>query len=387
VLLRFAQVVSFLGCIGAAGYYLLCLRGVFEFRRVRRGEGKQPSSAASVLRVSLLKPVRGADPQAYESLRSHCLLDYPDYEIIFGVADRADPAVPIIARLIAEFPARRIELVVCGQALGTNRKVSNLIQMLPHARYEYLLITDSDIRVPPDYLRRVVMPFASPQVGMVTCLYRGVAAQTLGSKLEALGISTDFFAGVLASWTLSGRKLRFAFGSTLAMHRAALSAIGGFEPLVDFLADDFELGKRIAEAGFEVVLSNMVVETYLPDHSFADFFAHQLRWARSIRGSRPWGYIGVLLTYGLPWGLAALAAYSGGLWGWGLLILMVTLRLAVADSVGRSLLGDSSIWPRILLLPLRDLISLAVWVDSFTGRRVRWRDEEFILEKGRLRPA
>jgi ceramide glucosyltransferase len=319
-------------------------------------------------------------------LRSHCLLDYPDYEIIFGVADPEDPAVSLVERLIREFPDRAIRLVTCPQALGANRKVSNLIQMEPHARFEHLVINDSDIRVPASYLKKVMPPFADPRVGMVTCLYRAVAGRSLGSRLEALGISTDFFPGVLAALRLEG-ELRFALGSTLAFPRGVLAAIGGFEPLLDYLADDFELGCRVAAAGYQVVLADVVVETNLPNYSFGDFFAHQLRWGRSTRDSRPWGYSGVLLTQGLPWAFAALLASGGAAWGWALAGLVAALRVAVADAVGRGVLGDRFVWPRLWLLPLRDLVGMAVWIGSYTGRRVRWREEEFILEKGRLRPA
>lgn len=386
--------VAALGALSAAGYYGLALAGAraLRRRRVQDAEGSEPAAALPTAAealfppVSLLKPLCGTDPRAYETLRSHCLLDYPEYEIIFGVAAPEDSAVPLVERLIREFPALPIRLVVCPLALGANRKVSNLIQMEPHARFEHLVINDSDIRVPAGYLKKVMPPFADSRVGMVTCLYRGVADRSLGSKLEALGISTDFFPGVLAALRFEG-ELRFALGSTLALPRRVLAAIGGFEPLLDYLADDFELGCRVAATGLKVVLADVVVETNLPNYSFGDFFAHQLRWGRSTRDSRPWGYSGVLLTQGLPWALAALLASGEAAWGWALFGLVALLRVTVAGEVGRGVLGDRSVWQYFWLLPLRDLIGLGVWIGSYTGRRVRWREEEFILEKGRLRPA
>jgi ceramide glucosyltransferase len=394
VLHHLVRIVTALGALGAASYYGLVLAGAraFRRRRVQHAGGSEPATAlptaaeAVFPRVSLLKPLCGTDPRAYETLRSHCLLDYPEYEIIFGVADREDSAVPLVERLIREFPALAIRLVVCPLELGANRKISNLIQMEPHARFEHLVINDSDIRVPAGYLKKIMPPFADSRVGMVTSLYRGVAGRSLGSRLEALGISTDFFPGVLAALRLEG-ELRFALGSTLALPRQVLAAIGGFEPLLDYLADDFELGCRVAASGLKVVLADVVVETNLPTYSFGDFFVHQLRWGRSTRDSRPWGYSGVLLTQGLPWALAALLASGGAAWGWALFGFVALLRVAVADQVGRSVLGDRSVWRNFWLLPLRDLIGLAVWIGSYTGRRVRWREEEFILEKGRLRPA
>src|SRR5713226_1325782 len=216
------------------GFYALCVWSARSFLRTSRER-----SSAFTPPVSILKPLRGVDPQMYESFRSHCVQDYPEYEIIFGVSEADDPAVDAVYQLMQEFPNCKIQLVVCPQVLGTNRKTRNLLQMLPHARHDNVLINDSDIYVTPDYLRRVMAPFASPKVGMVTCPYRGIAADTLGSKLESVGISTDFIAGVLAARQVEDG-IHFALGSTLAMSRTALEAIGGLEPLVDYLADDFE---------------------------------------------------------------------------------------------------------------------------------------------------
>src|SRR5690349_8834993 len=240
------------------GFYLLCLSSVRSFRR----ESRKPL-AAFTPPVSILKPLRGVDPQMYESFRSHCVQDYPQYEIIFGVSDSDDPAVEAVHQLMREFPQCNIQLAICPDVLGANRKTSNLVQMLQFAKHDHILINDSDIYVTPDYLRRVMAPFSRPQVGMVTCPYRGIAADTLGSKLESIGISTDFIAGVLVARQIEGG-IHFALGSTLAMSRKALEAIGGLRPLVDYLADDFELGYRIAKAGYEVVLADFVVEPHLP---------------------------------------------------------------------------------------------------------------------------
>ncbi|HKR93821.1 MAG TPA: glycosyltransferase, partial [Candidatus Angelobacter sp.] len=212
------------------GFYVLCLRSASHFRR----EGRNPRPTATPP-VTILKPLRGVDPQMYESFRSHCVQDYPEYEIIFGVSEADDPAVEAVEQLMREFPQCKIRLHVCPEVLGNNRKTSNLVQMLAFARYDHILINDSDIFVTPDYLRRVMGPFARPKVGMVTCPYRGIAANTIGSKLESLGISTDFIAGVLAARQIEGG-IHFALGSTLAMSRPALEAIGGLRPLVDYLA-------------------------------------------------------------------------------------------------------------------------------------------------------
>ncbi len=381
-LVQFVEVIALLAAAAGCGYYLLCLWSARSFLRDSR---RPPSSAPPwTPPISILKPLRGTDPDLYGSFRSHCLQDYPEYELIFGVSDPDDPAAELVERLKAEFPEHDIRLMVCPKVLGTNLKVSNLVQMLPQARHECLIVNDSDIRVDPDYLRRVVQEFADPHVGMVTCLYRGIAGKTLGSKLESIGISTDFSAGVLAARQIEG--VRFALGSTLAFPRKVLDAIGGFEPLVDYLADDFELGARIAKAGFEVRLSDVVVDHHLPDYSVRGFLQHQLRWARSTRDSRRWGYTGVGLTFGLPWALLALLLSGGTAWAWGVLAVAAALRLTMAMIVGRKILHDDDV-PRLLaLLPLRDVVALAVWIASFTGHTVAWRGDEFILEKGKLRP-
>ena len=380
-LLRLIEAIAALGAAAGAGYYLLCLWSARSFLRDSRRQALPPFTPS----VSILKPLRGTDPEIYESFRSHCLQDYPEYELIFGVSDPEDPAIELVERLQRDFPQRSIRLMVCPKVLGSNMKVSNLVQMLPLAKYDYLIVNDSDIRVEPDYLRRVMRPFAEPKVGMVTCLYRGIAGSTLGSQLEAVGISTDFSAGVLAARQIEG--IRFALGSTLAFPRKSLEAIGGFQELVDYLADDFELGARIARAGYEVRLSDVVVDHHLPDYSFDGFLQHQLRWARSTRDSRKWGYTGVVLTFGLPWALVAVLLSLGAAWSWALLALVAVLRFAMAIAVGQSVLHDAQVPRQIWLLPLRDVIAMLVWIGSFTGHTVAWRGDLFILEDGKLRPA
>jgi ceramide glucosyltransferase len=332
--------------------------------------------------VSILKPLRGTDPGMYDAFRSHCLQDYPEYELIFGVAEADDPAVELVERLRQEFPERHIELVLCPQVLGTNLKVSNLVQMLPHAHYDYLLINDSDIRVSTDYLRRIMSPFANPKVGMVTSLYRGAPGRTLGSRLEAIGISTDFTAGVLAARQLEGA--HFALGSTLAFPRRSLDLIGGFEPLLDYLADDFELGNRISAAGFEVVISDVAVDTHLANYDFSAYWAHQLRWARSARDSRKQGYLGVVLTYGLPWAMLTLVLAHAAPWAMVLLGVVMAIRLAVALVIGRGILQDPSLVRDLWLLPLRDVLGLAVWFGCYAGHSIVWRGNLFLLKDGKL---
>jgi ceramide glucosyltransferase len=376
-------IVAALATAGSLAYYGLCLWSAANFLRGRKvaGEGAR-STRPDLPPVSILKPLRGTDPQMYENFRSHSLQDYPEYEIIFGVSDPDDPALKLVAQLQSEFPQRAIRTIVCRQQLGANTKVSNLAQMLPQARYDHLLVNDSDIRVEPDYLRRVLAPLQDPKTGLVTCLYRGVPESTLGSRLEALGISTDFCPGVLVARQLED--IKFALGSTMAFRRRDLAALGGFEALTDYLADDYHLGQRIAALGLKVELSDVVVETYLPRYSMREFLAHQLRWARAVRDSRFWGYLGLGISFGLVWALLTLILAGGAGWAWGLLGATAAMRFAVAIVVGRKILRDHQTIPGLAFLPLRDIVAMVVWIMSFAGHRVSWRGDIFNLQNGKL---
>lgn len=376
------QVVAIFGCFSSSAYYLLCLWSAASFLRERKArEGARPTR--SLPPVSILKPLKGTDPEIYQGFRSHCLQDYPEYEIIFGIGEADDLAAASVEQLQREFPDTRIRLVVCPQILGTNRKLSNLAQMLPEARYAYLIVNDSDIRVEPDYLQRVVAPLLDEKIGMVTCLYRGLAAPTLGSRLESLGISSDFCAGVLAARKLEGG-LRFGLGSTMAFRRDDLQRIGGFQSFADYLADDYELGKRISELGLGVHLSNVVVETFLPAYDVPGYLAHQLRWSRGMRDSRPGGYFGLLFTFGLLWAVLCVVTAEGAAWAWTLFAVTVLLRFFLAAVMDNWVLRGRQFWRNCWLLPLRDFAGAAVWLASFAGNTVSWRGERFTLKGGKL---
>jgi ceramide glucosyltransferase len=342
--------------------------------------------------VSVLKSLKGLDPGMIDAFRSHCRQSYAgEFELLFGVASLDDPAAAAVAQLQAEFPGQAIRLVECPQRLGTNGKVSTLVQLAPHSRYDFLLINDSDITVSPRYLERVMTCFSTAdsgvvgaqQVGLVTALYRGRAHGTLPSRLEALGIATDFQAGVLLSKLLEGG-LHYGLGSTLAVRRVALDAIGGFLPLVDHLADDYELGARVAEAGYRVALSAEVVETNVAAYGWRGFLDHQLRWARTVRDARPWGYAGLIFTHGLGWALINVATSRMSLLSLWLLGFSFLLRLGVALTVGAKVLADRQVLPSLWLLPLRDLVALGVWIAGFAGSTIVWRGERFMLKDGRL---
>ncbi len=358
------------------GFYLFSILSAWRFLRLLRPVSNFHPP------VSILKPVRGGDSQAYECFRSHCLLDYPEYEIIFGVHDPSDPAVALVERLKKEFPGRCIELVVCARELGTNRKVSNLIQMLPAARYDHLLVNDGDIRVQPDYLRRIMAPLADSKVGLVTALYRAVAGQTLGSKLEALSIS-DFATAVLVAYEIR-RGFHYGFGSTLAFSRRVLERIGGFEALAEHLADDHQLGTLIARAGYRIVLSDVVVDTTLPDYSLRDFWDHQMRWARTVRDASPRGHLGLLLVFGVQWAAVSVIAAAGAAWTWALFAVACASRIAALVAAALGVCHDRGTLRRLYLLPIRDVQAVLVWAASYAGRTVVWRGDRFLLKHGRL---
>lgn len=378
------EVVTTALAVVGMGYYCAALLAAFVFLGRRR-----PVPAGFAPGVTILKSLKGLDPAMLDAFRSHCRQNYAgEYEMLFGVSSEDDPAVAAVAELQREFPERAIRLFVCPERLGTNGKVSTLVQLIPHARHQYLLINDSDITVSPRYLERVMACFApgrpgKKKVGLVTALYRGRPHGSLWSKIEALGIATDFHPSVLlASWIEGG--LRYGMGSTLAVSREALAAIGGLETLVDHLADDYELGARIHDAGYKVALTREVVETNVHDYSWRGFIDHQVRWYRTVRDARPGGYAGLVFTFGLGWALLNVVSSGLAWWSVWLLAMAFFLRLALAMGVAANVLGDHYVLPNLWLLPLRDAIAMGTWVAGFAGNTIVWRGERFKVKKGKL---
>ena len=373
-----AALCALLALAGAA-YFAMCIVAAHRFRR----ECSHTSETRFAPPVSILRSLKGLDPHMYAAFRSHCLLDYPEYEVLFGASDADDPALALVEKLREEFPQAKLLVVHCPNVLGLNGKVSNLVQMLPQASYEYIIINDSDILVPRNYLLRVLAPLAQPGVGMVTTLYRGRAGKTLGSKLEALGLSTDFSGGVLVARALEGG-IRFGLGATIATTKTVLREIGGLESLADYLGDDYELGARAAAAGYQVRLADIVVETALPDYSFRDFWAHQLRWARNVKDRRGAQYFGLIVTFGLVWAVLAVAAAPRAWWTWLVLAVTAGLRVTSAVVIGRGVLADPQVLQDLWLLLLRDVVALAIWLVSYFGDEVEWRGLRFRLRDGKL---
>jgi ceramide glucosyltransferase len=376
-----AAICSLLGLAGAA-YHVL---STWAARRYLAEQRTAPESSYAPP-VSILKSLKGLDPHMYAAFASHCELDYPEYEVLFGVYDLADPALAVVKKLQDQFPRQSLRIVHCPQVLGLNGKVSNLAQMLRQARFEHVLINDSDIVVPRDYLRRVMAPFADPAIGMSTALYRAMAGNTVASRLEALGLSTDFAGGVLLARAMEGG-IRFGLGATIATTKSMLAKIGGLEQLADHLGDDYELGARTAAAGAKVVLTGPVVETALPDYGFGEFWLHQMRWARNVKDRRPSQYFGLIATFGFAWAMLAVVIGPFSWWTWAVLCVTAVARFASALFVGRKVLADPQVSRDVWLIPLRDFVALAVWVVSYFGNTVVWRGLRFRLRNGKLEPV
>jgi len=362
-------------------YYLAATLAALRF--FLRARGRKTGSYAPA--VSLLKPVRGVDFGSYENFASFCTQDYAEYEILFGVADLADPAVPLIQRLIAEFPQRRIRLLAGAEKLGTNRKVNKLAWLAREAQHDVLALTDGDVRVGPEYLREVVTPFADRKIGAVTSFYRGIAENNLGAELEAVGAASDFFAGVLMANWMEG--ITFGLGASIVTRKEWVAKIGGFAAIADMHSDDYELGHRIAKAGGKVLLSREAVWTMYPAQTARGFWQHQVRWARTVRLCRPLSFAGLIFTHGLPWAvLAALLAPAPWIAAAYLLAYLV-LRLTMAWTVGVWGVRDEVLRRKLWLVPLRDAIYFVVWLASFGSNRIHWGGEEFTMREGQLVPA
>ncbi len=359
-------------------YYLMAIVTALRFFGGEQGQ----SRAEDTPPASLLKPVRGVDFGSYENFASFCQQDYPEYEILFAVNDENDSAVPLIRQIMAEFPQRRIRLFTRAEELGANRKVNKLAMLVREAQYDVLVLTDGDVRVGPNYLREVVAPLRTKKVGAVTSFYRAIAQENLGAKLEAIGVSSDFFAGVLMARWKEG--IRFALGASIATTKEWVRKVGGFEVLVDTLADDYELGLGIAKAGGQIVLSREPVWTLYPAQTLRGFWEHQLRWARTVRFCRPLSYLGLLFTQGLPWTvLAVLAAPAAWIAG-ACIAAYVILRFAMAWTVGVWGVGDNILRRNLWLVPVRDAVYFVVWLGSFASSRIRWGPVEYKIKMGRM---
>ncbi len=337
--------------------------------------GRAPSPARSPLAplpgISILKPTRGADPGFYEAIHSHAVQDYPAFEILFGIRDPADSARAEIERLIREFPSLPIRLIECTQD-APNGKVGTLMDLAKQARHSILIVNDSDISVPPGYLRDVTAPLADPAIGLVTCLYRA-EVHDWPSRWEALAIATEFAPSTLVAPFFGVSE--FGLGSTLAFRKSDLDRTGGFLGIADYLADDYQLGRKLHGLGLKNLISDVVVGTRLAAGSWRAAWQHQLRWARTIRLSRGGGYAGLPITFATLW---ALVAALCGLW-W-IAMPLLAIRLAKAIICGWYVLRSPDVWRYCYLIPLRDLSGVAVWAAGLFGHTVEWRGQRLRLD-------
>ncbi|MEH2348994.1 MAG: bacteriohopanetetrol glucosamine biosynthesis glycosyltransferase HpnI [Nostoc sp.] len=329
--------------------------------------------------VSILKPICGIDRDAYENLASFCQQDYPKYQIIFAVRNSQDPCIEVVEKIIQNFSDLDILLIVSDRVIGTNLKVSNLDNAVAKAKYEILVLADSDIRVGTDYLQRVIQPLQDENVGVVTCMYRTLAQGWI-STLEAITTTTEFHAGVLVS-NIQENGIKYAFGCTIAIPKKVLEAIGGFEAIADYLADDFQLGYLPVQAGYKVVLSDYIVEHLHESNTLIDVIKRQTRWAFCKRVSRPWGYLGLIFTYGVVTSLLLLIATNGSTLGWLALCICWVTRLVMAWVVGTICLKDPIVKRFFWLVPACDLSSFIIWCFGFIGNTIEWRGQQLKLTK------
>ncbi len=368
--------------VAALAYYLIAFVAGFLWAKDRRRQ--RELGTAFTPPISILIPVRGADEESGETFASFCRQDYPKFQILFGCRDADDSAVPIIQKLQNEYPDIKIDLIISANEIGTNAKVSNLHNIFQHALYEYIFIVDSDIKVEPDYVCRVVAPLQQSNVGMVTCVYRGARAKSFASLLENIGLSSTFGPEVMTSRMLEG--VKFALGSTIAMKRETLNKIGGFAAIADYLADDFWLGFLTANEGLEIIISDVVVDHIPKKETMISMLKHQLRWNKAVRVSRPKGYAGLVLTYGIPTSFLLLLSLRFSSPVWAVFVGTMIFRLLTAVFGGVILMKDFTLLKNIWLLPIRDFIGFGVWLVGFFGKKVEWRGVQYSLTKdGKLR--
>ncbi len=364
-------------------YYLIALYSASRY--FREAASDSSLSADFTPAISILKPVHGLDPEAYENFASFCRQDYGgDYEILFCVDGHRDAAAPILEQVIRDFPQRAIRVLYGSGRNATNDKVAKLARLASEAQYEIVVISDSDVRVRPDYLRTVVAPLADPRLGAVTCFYVPTRDTNLVQSLQSIGMVSDFYAGILVARQLDG--VKFALGPTIATSRTRIAGFGGFEALENRPADDLLVGRLIAEQGYDVKLLSYPVETVPDYHSLRSLYHKRLRWIVVMRHMRPWGHMGLIFTQGLAWSLLAVAAhptaataaiYLGGYLG---------LRSAMVWMIGIHGLKQRVLWRKLPLIPVWDALALVIWLVSFTRSTLRWRDGEYAIREGRLVP-
>jgi ceramide glucosyltransferase len=381
-------IVAGTGLLAASAYLALVVVAAVRFRISGRPLITPAEGKPALPPVTVLKPLHGMEPLLEECLESFFRQDYAIYELIFGARFESDPALAVVESLKKKYPHIPAQIVLSGEPAYPNAKVHLMEEMAPVAAHPVLVISDSDVRVTPDYLEQVVAPMLDANVGMVTCLYRGVSTGGFWSRLEALGMSIEMSSGVLVANLLEGMK--FALGPTMAIRKDVLEGWGGFGVLRDYCADDFVMGALTAEAGKTVVLSHHVIDHIVLNRTARQSLLHQIRWMKSSRFSRRWGHVGTGLTFAMPFGLLGfVAGWISGNWalGLGLLGAAIANRVVQALVVGWGVTRDRSSALYCWLYPLRDLLGFILWCGSFSGSEIVWRGERYrLVTGGRMEP-
>lgn len=359
-------------------YYLLALFSTWRYFRQARSGPKVESFAPP---VSLLKPIKGLDPDAYENFASFCRQDYPEYEIVFCV-DPGDKAVPLLEKLQRDFPERQIRILFGSGRVAVNDKVARLVRLTNEAKYDLFVITDGDVRVEPDYLRSVVEPFSDPNVGAATCFYASTETETFLQKLQSISMISDFFAGIIIAWKLDG--VKFTLGQTIVTTRKNISGFGGYEMLEDRPADDLYVGRFAAEQGLDTKLLPYVVKSVADFQSFKEFFRKRVRWMTVMRHMRPAGHFGLIFTWGLPWSILAVLVHPSAQVALAYLGTYLVLRTAMTLSIGVWGMRQTGIWKELPLFPVWDALAFLIWLASFTQTTICWRGVDYFLREGRL---
>jgi ceramide glucosyltransferase len=363
-------------------YYLLVLFSTVHFFSAERNYSAPNSDYTPP--ISCLKPIKGLDDDAYENYASFCRQDYPEYEIVFCV-DKDDPALPLLEKLIRDFPQRRIRLLFGSGRDAINDKVGRLVRLVNEAQYDLLVITDGDIRVKPDYLRTVAAPFRDPKIGAATCLYASTEETNFIQELQTIGMISDFFPGIMVAWELDG--IRFTFGQTIVMTRKSNAGFGGYQVIENRPADDLLAGRLVAEQGLKVELLPYVVQTVADFQSMRDLLYKRVRWMTVMRLMRPWGHLGLIFTWGLVWSLLAIAVHPSATTALAYLGTYALLRLLMTWLMGIWGMKQAGLWKKMLLIPLWDLLAFSIWMASFTRNSIRWRGVNYFIRNGMLVPA
>jgi ceramide glucosyltransferase len=383
--LKLILAIAFIGIASSTIFLIMTLVAAARYRRqAKRAQAEALSVPVSSLPpVAILKPIHNMEAELEQNLESFFLQDYPDYEIIFGARDSENPALKVAERVLARHPEIKSQVILSGPPTWPNAKVFSLEKMIAATDRSYFVISDSDVRVAPDFLRNTVPPLLNEKVGLVTCMYRGVPASDFWSSLEALGLSVEMSSGVMVADMLEG--MRFALGPAMTTRRDAIDAIGGIAVTADYYSDDFELGNRIWAKGYKVALSHHIAKNVLTPRSALRTLGDQLRWMKSTRYSRPAGHLGTGLTFAMPFGVLGFVSAAGlGHWRLGISLLAVAFvnRMIQSVVVGWGIAKDPRSAALCWLYPLRDLAGFLIWVGSYTSRRFFWRGETYVFRKG-----